>query len=668
MPVTKLEIKIREPFAGGQSFGEAGAYEQVDGVVHFSVDPEHPANETIADIKLAPRDGDGRVAFSSDFRVVQPVDPQRGNGRMLLDILNRGKATALRNLNSAPDVLPSDPLDPGNGFLMRQGYSVVWCGWQHDAPSVPGVLGMRAPAAVDASGPISGRIVVTFQNNAPTQVQLLSDRNHQAYPANNLEDPDAVMTVQEHEDAPEAIVPRSQWSFARLENGQVIPDARHVYCAAGFEPGKVYQVIYSTTGAPIVGLGLLATRDLAAFLRYGGGGDDNVCPGGLERAYTFGVSQSGRFLRLFLYLGLNVDEAGRVVFDGFMPHVAGGKRGEFNQRFAQPSSQASRSTNSLFPFSDVNQTDSETGLTDGLLTRLSAAGELPKIMYTYTPSEYWGGHGSLAHTDLTAARDLTPPDEVRIYVFAGSQHALGAFPLTDVEPADSVRSEHPFNCLDHRPMLRAALTNLDAWVTSGRTPPPSGHARISDGTAVRPAALEETFRKIPGVKFPTPLRRFTRLDFGPDQGVPTKIPAVVGGVYPHVVSAVDEDGNETGGIRLPFVSVPLATHTGWNVRHAEIGGAGQTLSTGGATGGTLRGSTIPFPATRKDREASGDPRLSIEERYESRGHYQELVRQATQGLVDQGYLLEEDADAMVELGGRHYDLMSAGVRAPQAAD
>ena len=365
-------------------------------MVHFSVDPEHPANETIADIKMAPRDGDGRVAFSSDFRVVQPVDPQRGNGRMLLDILNRGKATALRNLNSAPDVLPSDPLDPGNGFLMRQGYSVVWCGWQHDAPSVPGVLGMRAPGAVDASGPISGRIVVTFQNNAPTQVQLLSDRNHQAYPANNLEDPDAVMTVQEHEDAPEAIVPRDRWSFARLENGQVVPDARHVYCAAGFEPGKVYQVIYSTTGAPVVGLGLLATRDIAAFLRYGGGGDDNVCPGGLERAYTFGVSQSGRFLRLYLYLGLNVDEAGRVVFDGFMPHVAGGKRGEFNQRFAQPSSQASRSTNSLFPFTDVSQTDSETGLTDGLLTRLSAIGELPKIMYTYTPSEYWGGHGSLA--------------------------------------------------------------------------------------------------------------------------------------------------------------------------------------------------------------------------------------------------------------------------------
>ena len=668
MPVTKLEIKTRGPFAGGQSFGEVGSYEQVDGVVHFAVDPDHAANETIADIKLAPRDADGRVTFSSDFRVLQPVDPGRGNRRMLFDILNRGKAAALRNLNSAPDVLPSDPLDPGNGFLMRQGYAVAWCGWQHDVPSVPGVLGMRAPGAAEGSGPVSGRIVVTFHNNAPTQVQLLSDRNHQAYPADNLDDPGAVLTVQEHEDAPETIVPRDRWSFARLEDGRVTPDARHVYCAAGFEPGKVYQVIYTTTGAPVVGLGLLATRDLAAFLRYGEGEDDSVCAGGLERAYTFGVSQSGRFLRLFLYLGLNRDEADRVVFDGFMPHVAGGKKGEFNQRFAQPSSQASRSGNSLFPFSDVEQTDPETGLTDGLLTRLSAKGELPKVMYTYTPSEYWGGHGSLVHTDLTAARDLDPPEEVRIYVFAGSQHALGAFPLTDSEPSDNVRSGHPFNCLDHRPMLRAALTNLDRWATSGRPPPASSHPRISDGTAVKPEAVGQTFGKIPGTRFPAPLRRFTRLDFGPDPRVPTKIPAVIGGVYPHLVSAVNADGNETGGVPLPFVSTPLATHTGWNVRHAEIGGDGQTLSTGGATGGTLRGSTIPFPATRSEREASGDPRLSIEERYESKAHYQELVRQSTQGLIQQGYLLEEDADAMVELGGRHYDLMSAGVKAPQAAD
>ena len=475
------------------------------------------------------------------------------------------------------------------------------------------------------------------------------------------------MTVQEHEDAPEEVIPRDQWSFSRLENGRRVPDAQHACLEAGFQPGKVYQVIYTTTGAPVAGLGLLATRDFASFLRYGSAGQDNPCADNIERAYTSGVSQSGRFLRLFLYLGVNRDEEGRTVFDGFIPHVAGGKRGEFNQRFAQPSSQAARSTNSLFPFSDIDQTDPETGLTDGVLSRLTAQGNLPKIMYTYTQSEYWAGHGSLVHTDLTATRDVDLPEDVRIYVLAGSQHGLGTFPLTDGDPSEDIRAQNPLNCLDHRPFLRAALTNLDRWVTTGQAPPPSSHPRIGDGTAVPPAKAAETLRAIPGVNPPAPFRRFTRLDFGPDPGVPTQIPAGIGRGYPHLVSAVDRDGNEVAGIPLPFLTVPLATHTGWNTRHADMGGEGQTLSTGGASGGTLRGSTIPFPATREEREATGDPRLSVEERYDSREHYQHLVRQAAQGLVDRQYLLAEDLEPLVNLGGWHYDLLRSATREAQPA-
>ena len=665
MPVSKLEIKSRTPFAGGQAFGEVGAYEQVDGVVHFAVDPESAANDAIADIMLAPRDGQGRVEFSSDFRILAPVDQGRGNRRLFLDILNRGKNSAVRNLNSAPETAPDAPSDPGNGFLMRQGYSVAWCGWQHDVPDVPGLMGIRVPDAATAQGPISGKIVVTIQPNAPANFQLLSDRTHRSYPADDLDDPNAVMTVQDHEDAPEEVIPRDQWSFARVEEETAVPDARHAYLASGFQPGKVYQVIYTTTGAPVAGLGLLATRDFASFLRYGSMAEGNPCAGNIEHAYTLGVSQSGRFLRSFLYLGVNRDEEGRTAFDGIIPHVAGGKRGEFNQRFAQPSSQVSRSTNSLFPFSDISQTDPETALTDGVLSRLSAQGSLPKIMYTYTASEYWAGHGSLVHTDLTATSDVDVPDDVRIYVFAGSQHGLGSFPLTDTDPSDNIQAQKPFNCLDHRSFLRAALTNLDRWVTNGEAPPPSSHPRIDDGTAVPPAKASETLRRIPGMNLPAPFRRFTRLDFGPDPGVPTQIPAGIGRVYPHLVSAVDPDGNELGGLPLPFVTVPLATHTGWNTRHAAMGGEGQTLSTGGATGGTLRGSTIPFPATREEREATGDPRLSVEERYDSRKHYQELVKQAAQDLVDQGYLLAEDLNQLVELGGRHYDLLSSPAREPQ---
>ena len=664
MPVTKMEITSREPYAGGQTFGDAGAYEQIEGKVHFSVDPVHPANETVADIELAPRNADGRVTFSSDFRLLAPADPEKGSRRLLLDVPNRGRPLALKNLNSSPDALPGEQQGPGTGFLMRYGYTLVFCGWQHDVPEGPGMLRIDAPQAMTDDGPVSGQVVVTFLPNSVTKVQYLSDRAHLPYPSNNLEDWNSVLTVQEHEDAVEEIIPRDQWSFARLEGDRVVPDARNVYMASGFQPGKVYQVIYTTTGAPIAGAGLLATRDIASFLRYGTADEGNPRADGIDAAYSFGVSQSGRFLRHFLYLGLNLDEEGRNVFDGFIPHVAGGKRGEFNHRFAQPSSQASRSANSLFPFSDDAQTDPETGLTDGLLTRLTEAGNFPRIMYVNTPSEYWGGHGALVHTEINGERDMTPPDWVRVYMLGGTQHAVDGLPLADRDGANEYRGQQLFNCLDYRPLLRAALVNLDRWATSGEAPPPSAYPSLSRGTAVSPESVMETFRSIPGVDFPGQLRKFTRLDFGPDPRVPTVIPAKIGGAYPRLVSKVDQDGNEMAGVPLPFLSVPLATYTGWNMRHSLIGGDDQVLSSGGASGGTLKGSTIPFPATRRDRESTGDPRPSIQERYSSGDDYAARLKQAGQTLVDQGYALAEDLNIFEKQGRELYNALSSGVKLP----
>ena len=667
MPVTRLEITSQRPFAYGQPFGDVGSYTQVDGIAHFAVDPQHPANETIADIHLAPRNDQGQVEFSADFRILRPDDSARGNSRLLLDVLNRGKALALRNINSAPDIAPDAPLDPGNGFLMRQGYTVAWCGWQHDVPDTPGLLRIYAPEAQANGEPISGKIVVTFQPNAVVESQYLSDRMHRAYPSDHLESWESVMTVQDDEDAPEQVVPRDQWWFARLEDGRRIPDPCYVHLAGGFQPGKVYQVVYTTTGAPVVGLGLLATRDIASHLRYESASDPVPSPAGgglgwgrhpIERAYAFGVSQSGRFLRSFLYHGLNRDEADRTVYDGFIPHVAGGKRGEFNQRFAQPSSQATRSINSLFPFADSPQTDPDTGLTDGLLSRLAPQGELPKVMYTYTSSEYWAGHGALVHTDLEGQHDIDPPEAVRVYAFAGTQHALSAMPLTDTDPVDGYRGAHTFNCLDYRALLRAALVNLDRWATNGTAPPPSQHPRIADGTAVPPAVAAKGLEAVPGVRLPRPIRKFTRLDFGPDPGVPTVVPATIGRDYPCLVSQVDPDGNEVAGIPMPLVSVPLATHLGWNRRHADIGGEGQTLSTGGASGGTLRGSSIPFAATRQEREASGDPRPSIEERYESRQAFLDQIEAAARQLVTDNYLLDEDVALLIAQASEHYAAMA----------
>jgi len=657
MAATRLEIKARSPFAQGKAFGGVGPYTQLDGTVHFAVDPEHPANKLITDLNLAPRDANGLVRFTADFRILRPAEPQRGNHRLLFDILNRGRGPALRNLNSARDVGPNEPLDPGNGFLMRQGFTVAWCGWQHDVPEVPGMMRIQVPEAMTPEGPVSGKVVITFQLNAPEQVQFLANRMHRPYPTNHLEDPEAVLTEQDHEDAPERVIPRDQWSFARLDSGRVAPDPAHVYLASGFLPGKVYQVIYSTTGAPVAGVGLLSTRDMGAFLRYGTAAEGNPCAGDLEHAYSFGVSQSGRFLRTFLYTGMNQDEQDRTVFDGLIPHVAGGKRGEFNDRFAQPSSQASRSPNSLFPFSDIEQTDPETGRTGGLLSRLAARGKVPRVMHTYTSSEYWGGHGSLVHTDLTGTRDLAVPGSVRIYHFGGAQHPMGTFPLSDTDAINGLRAQQPFNWMDYRPLLRAALVNLDRWVTFGEAPPPSQYPRLDEGTAVPPESLADTFQAIPGVNFPHPLRRFTRLDFGPHEGVATNVPPLVGKPYPCLVPAVDQDRNEVCGIRLPFQRVPLATYTGWGLRHPDIGGAGQILASGGASGGTLIGSTIPFPATREERQAARDPRRSIEERYASRDDYLERVRQAALALINERYLLAEDLEMIVSQAKQHYELL-----------
>ncbi len=668
MPVVSLDITNQQPFAYGESFGGVGPYIQIDGTAHFSVDPLHPANDLITDLKLAPRDSAGRVAFSADFRILKPEDPLTTNHRIFFDILNRGRGTALRNFNDAPDLPADQPPHPGNGCLMRQGYTVVWCGWQHDAPDAPGVMRLNPPGALDSDGnPISGRLVVTFQPNTPITEQFLSDRMHRPYPAADVNDPEAVLTVQEHEDAPETVIPRDRWSFARTRDGQTVPDSSYVYMADGFDPGRVYQVIYRTTGAPIVGLGLAATRDLASFLRYGDTAG-NPCAGDIEWVYTFGSSQSGRFLRDLLHLGMNHDEDGRTVFDGLIPHVAGAKHGEFNQRFAQPSSQASRSPNNLFPFSDVPQTDPETGVTDGVLARLLETGQVPKVMYTYTSSEYWGGGGSMVHVDVNGKADLEIPENIRVYVFGSSQHPLGTPNLRDFDPANGNQGQQPFNCVDYRPLLRAALNNLDRWVTRGDAPPPSRYPRINNGTAVAPGEVASTFAAIPGVKLPNPLRRFRRMDFGFDHGAATNVPAVFGTPYPNLVSAVDHDGNEVTGIRMPMIQAPLATYTGWNLRHANVGGEGQILSSGGATGGTLVGSSIPFAATRAEREAAGDPRRSIEERYASRDDYLARIHSVAQDMVNQRYILTEDLNRISQQASAHYDELTARVKQPQAAD
>ena len=419
----------------------------------------------------------------------------------------------------------------------------------------------------------------------------------------------------------------------------------------------MYRVVYETSHAPVVGLGLLATRDIVAWLRYGtvdGDGTANPLAGAIGRAYTYGRSQSGRFLRQMLYLGLNRDESERVVFDGMLPNVAGGKMGEFNVRFGQPSSLSNRSVNNLPPFLDL-----ETNGDDGILAKVTRRDVAPKVIYTNTSSEYWGGHGALAHMTADGKADAALPDNIRSWLFCGTQHAPANLPISDTNPDTGARGTQALNYVDYRPLMRAALHHLDQWVTHNVEPPANGYPNLADGSAVGADELADWFGSLPGVEFPTHHKVIRRLDFGPDRAVPTVIPPTVGDAYPMLVSAVDVDGNEVGGIRLPAIEVPLATYAGWNVRHPDIGGAGQVM----APGGTVVGCAIPFAATREERLASGDPRPSIEERYGSRDEYLERVRSCAESLVESGYVLAEDVDVLVAQGGEVYDAI---VRAPAA--
>ena len=653
MALTDLDITNRTSFVSGESFGDVGPYELLEGTAYYAVDPSHARNQGITDLDMAPRNSTGRVEFSSDFAMLQPVNADRGNRRILFDVVNRGRKTAL-TLNSVPMATDhTAPLQAGNGYLMRRGYTVVWGGWQADVPPTPGLVGLQAPEAAGPQGALSGKTMCQFQCNEPTQVFLLADRDHLPNPAADPEETDAILTVRDLPNNPATPIDRSQWSFVRVEDEDVEPQHSHVYMPSGFEPGRIYQLIYTTNVSRIVGLGFVAMRDAVSFLKHAPTASGNPLAGAIDYAYAIGRSQSGRFLRQYIHTGINDDEQDRPALDGIIPHVAGGMRGEFNLRFGQPSKDVCYTIPEMFPFTDTPQTDPVTGAQDSLLDALEVRGNVPKIMFTNTSAEYWRGDAALIHTDLESLTDAPESAHVRRYHFAGCQHGSGDFPPVEVRTADGIRGQLPFNSVDYAPLLRAALDNLDRWVTSGEEPPASRHPSLNDGTAVESHTLLERFAGLPGVRVPEETTRAIRLDYGPEThlGRATKLPADEGEEFPALVADLDESFNELGGIRLPDLSVPVATYTGWNLRDESIGNPGLFI---GITGG-LAGWTLPLPTTRAERESTGDPRASIEERYAGRDDYLEQVARAAMDLVAEGYLLEEDVPEVVDLAGRKYD-------------
>jgi hypothetical protein len=641
--VTRIEIISRADLLNGKEFGPAGAYEKIVAKVYFAVDPNNPHNKIIVDLDKAQRNEQGLVEFSADLYILRPKDLNRGNGAALFEIPNRGGKAMVRFFNHGRGGSDfTTEVEMGDGFLMRRGFTLVWLGWQFDVPDGDRALRLYAPVATDNGKPITGWVRSDFVFNTKVFDVSLGHRGQKAQLAIDPDSAEYKLTVRDSILGERRVIPRGEWRFARFADGQAVPDPTRIYLKGGFESGKIYEVVYRAQSPTVVGLGLAAVRDLASYFKY-----ERNDVASVKRAMGFGISQSGRYLRHFVYQGFNADEKDRQVFDAVNPHVAGGGHGSFNHRFAEASRDASQFSTffyptDVFPFTDLEQTDPETGDKDGILTLAIKQKVAPKIFYTFSSYEYWGRAASLIHTNVDGKTDATLPDNVRIYYFVGGQHGPGQF------PPNKNQTQNLTSPNDYSWSMRALLVALDTWAKDGTAPPPSRYAKIADGALVSPQAIN--FPKIPGVNFPRAIHEAWRVDYGPEfktKGIIANEPPRIGKPFPVMAPQVDQDGIDLGGIRLPEVAAPLATYTGWNPRDPQIGAPDQLVD--------FAGSYIPFAKTKAEREHAGDPRLSIEERYTGRDHYLSLVKEAGSKLIKDGYLLAEDLPALVERAGRQWD-------------
>lgn len=637
----ELQIVSREPYAGGKNFGDAGPYEMLTGIARFAVDPKHPRNAAVVDLALAPVNGEGRVEFEADFYILAPKDRGKGNGAILYDVNNRGNKLALGTF--------------GDAFLCGRGFTLVGCGWIGELHPGGGRLLLKAPLASDKGTPIRGPVRYEMVTDTPAEVMPLSGNraNHGSYPPTAEGEKNGILTWRARETDARVVIPRGQWSLQRGDIPQVegrvtgtLPLVQ-LKLAGGFRPGYLYELVCECENPIVQGLGFVAVRDFVSFLSRDTTGKNPLrseegksLP---SRTLGFGTSQSGRFLRQFVYEGFNADEKGRRVFDAILPHVAGGGLGSFNHRFAQPTRHNGQHENHLypadgFPFTYGDTADGFTRRTDGLLRRLRAedAKLLPKVMQTNSMAEYWHRAGSLIHTTPDNLKDAAIPDEVRIYAIGGTQHGPASMP-----PTRGLGDNLP-NPGDYRPILRALLVALDAWAKDGTAPPPSVYPRIDQGTLVPWTQAGTGFPALPGVRYPEVIHTPCALDLGPDfatKGIITKEPPGVTGHYRVLVAKCDADGNDLGTIRPPEVAVPLATFTGWNLRKREAGAEGMLAS--------LLGSYIPFAKTKAERELVGDPRLSIAERYGTFAEYQKRYAAACAELVKRRLLLPDEAEWLI---------------------
>jgi hypothetical protein len=659
--ITRIALNPPTVVFGGASFGTAGVYERIDGVAYGEIDPADPLDALIQDIKNAPLDSNGRVAYSTQVVILRPVQLNQGNATMLFEIVNRGNM-----LNPAFFNVGTTALTPqGDGFLENQGFTLVWAGWQADLvpPIGSSLLTMSAPVArAEGEDRIYGIVRSEFivSNPAPS-LNILDDSssNTPGYPTASLNNSNATLTWRVHQNDPRVPIANSDWAFAdcSIVPFPGVPNPQKVCPRNGFDTNHIYELLYTAKNPIVMGLGLAAIRDVASFLRYSATDDQgtpNPLAGGIRFALLNGISQSGRLLRTFLELGFNQDETLHQVFDGMQPHI-GSVRNYINVRFSQPGRLAgTQHTEQQYPGPEGPLTygpsfDRFTGKTSGLLDRCSTSHTCPLIVHTMSDTEYWEASGAFDTVEADGSADVQIPNNVRIYQFSGTQH--GGFPPVASLPGSTGICEQLPNANSYTYNIRALLVALQRWVATGRQPPSSRYSTLARGSLVAPSAVQ--FPTIAGVTGPNGIwntravyDRGSRYNPADVSGVISVEPPRPVAQYPTLVPQVDADGNDIDGLRTLTLQVPLGTYTGWNVRRAGFS-QGDSCD--------LTGSFIPFAATPLLR-AAGDPRRSLSERYGTLAGYRTAVTEAAAELVEQGLLLPTDQAAaiasVVTLGGQ----------------